>query len=138
MISQRTLTIWLLLAGLIFYVAYDLWCAFTPGATISEVTINFFYRHPVVPFTIGALFGHLSWPTVTTRPHSETVAIVCCYVVAAVSAYLWARIPSILPVVPLVLGIPIGHLLWPQRTVTEMGQIETPGAITPTPQLLKK
>jgi hypothetical protein len=137
MLGPRIITSWLLVFGAIFYTAFDLWAARTPGATISEVLINYFYRHPVAPFTLGALLGHLTWPSVTVRPHSETIAIVCSYIALSAVMYLLNVIPAVLPVIPLVLGLPFGHLSWPQRTVVEMGQIETPAAITPTPGAMR-
>lgn len=33
-----------------------------PGDTISEITLATAYRHPVVPFAIGIVCGHLFWP----------------------------------------------------------------------------
>lgn len=33
----------------------------TPGDTISEITLAFAMRHPVIPFAVGVLMGHLWW-----------------------------------------------------------------------------
>lgn len=135
--SPRTLTIGLLVFFVVFFSLYDLWAAQTPGATISEIVIGYFYRHPVVPFTLGCLLGHLTFPSVTTRPHTQTIVIVCACLALAEFSYWRDFVPPMLPVIPLVLGIPFGRVIWPQRSVVAMSQIETPKAITPTPAALQ-
>lgn len=42
------------------------------GATISEVTLGFAQRHPIVPFAVGVLCGHLFWPQVR-KPEPESI-----------------------------------------------------------------
>lgn len=42
-------------------IAYDVWAAFTPGATISEVMLVLAHNHPIIPFALGVLMGHFFW-----------------------------------------------------------------------------
>lgn len=32
-----------------------------PGNTISEITLYYARRHPVIPFALGVIMGHLFW-----------------------------------------------------------------------------
>lgn len=34
----------------------------TPGDTISEVLLGWAMQHPIIPFAIGVVCGHLFWP----------------------------------------------------------------------------
>lgn len=133
---QRQLMGALMLAGLCFYVVMDFIMARTPGATISEISINLLYRHPVYAFILGAILGHITYPVVTTRPQWQTICLVACVVVTAILLDVSRRIPPVMPIIPLLLGLPFGHLVWPQRTVSmEHGlvEIETPAEITRIP-----
>ena len=38
-----------------------------PGATISELTLGTSLRHPVIPFAVGVVCGHLFWPQKKTE-----------------------------------------------------------------------
>lgn len=39
-------------------IVYDVWAAYTPGATISERMLDLGHRHPIIPFAMGCLIGH--------------------------------------------------------------------------------
>ena len=43
---------------------WDVYVVFSPepGDTVSEVTLYFAQRHPVIPFLAGVVCGHLFWP----------------------------------------------------------------------------
>jgi hypothetical protein len=59
----RKATISILVAVAALLVAWDVWVYLEPtgGDTISEVTLGFARRHPVLPFAIGVVCGHLFW-----------------------------------------------------------------------------
>jgi len=64
---DREITIWLLIGTATVLVAWDVYAAFlndTPNDrdTISGVVLGWARRHPVVPFALGVLAGHLLWP----------------------------------------------------------------------------
>ena len=62
------ITIGILIAFIALLIAWDIWVYLepTPGDTISEVTLRFAQRHPVLPAAIGVLVGHLLWPQRTS------------------------------------------------------------------------
>ncbi len=53
--------IWLLVAGLVFMVIYELLAARRGSSTltISELFWKYSQRFPVIPFALGLLIGHL-------------------------------------------------------------------------------
>lgn len=63
---NRKITIAILLAVTLVLVLWDIWVyVIQPeygGGTISEVVLGFARRHPVLPFAIGVVCGHLLWP----------------------------------------------------------------------------
>lgn len=118
---QREVTIQLLLLTIAVLVFWDLYAARTPSATISEVTILALYRFPMVAFAIGGILGHLTWPVQSTRPHWQTVILVICTLAAVVSGSILHLVKPTMPIIALALGIPYGHLIWPQQVSTETG-----------------
>jgi hypothetical protein len=60
-------TLFVLLAGAVFLILYDVYLAWTGGyeATISCQTLRASRQYPVIPllvgFVVGLLFGHLFW-----------------------------------------------------------------------------
>jgi hypothetical protein len=60
----RKVTISILIVLCLVLIGWDVWVYLepTPGDTISEVTFAFAQRHPVLPFAIGVICGHLLWP----------------------------------------------------------------------------
>lgn len=68
---NRKATVAILLAVVAILIGWDIYVAVSesavaPGAggTISEVTLAFAQHHPVLPFLIGVVCGHLLWPQV--------------------------------------------------------------------------
>ena len=119
---QKHVTELVLIVIPLLVIGWDIVAAFTPGSTISEICIHLFYAHPVLPLYLGMLFGHLTFPVVSTRPHWITVIIVVVLLALGFLADNMAWLPAMMPVIPLILGIPLGHLLWPQKVTTETGQ----------------
>ena len=62
--TSRTITISILAAVTLLLIAWDIYVATNKqkGDTISEVVLGFARRHPVIPFALGVLMGHLLWP----------------------------------------------------------------------------
>lgn len=61
---HRRGTIAILLSVAAFLVLWDVAVALSPEPddTISEVVLDWAGRHPIVPFALGVLCGHLFWP----------------------------------------------------------------------------
>ena len=61
---QRTWTIYVLIGITIGLIVWDVYVFMTAGspATISRVVFRWAEAHPVIPFGIGVLCGHLLWP----------------------------------------------------------------------------
>jgi hypothetical protein len=75
---RRWVTIGALVAIVLALVGWDVYVAVAergsgndPGAggTISEVVLGFARAHPVLPFALGVVCGHLLWPQ---RPKAGT------------------------------------------------------------------
>ena len=60
----RTITVGILVAVVVLLIVWDVYAYLAGGsqATISRVTLAFAGEHPVVPFLIGVVSGHLFWP----------------------------------------------------------------------------
>ena len=63
-VSSFRWTFWLLIVITAVLLVWDLYVAFSPepGDTISEVLLWTAQRHPVLPFVVGVVCGHLFWP----------------------------------------------------------------------------
>jgi len=61
--STRKATIGILVSIILALIAWDIWVVIepTPGDTISEITMFYARRHPVIPFALGVVCGHLLW-----------------------------------------------------------------------------
>lgn len=71
---NKKITIVALLACVALLVVWDIHVAVSEadkapgeGATISEVTLGFAKRHPVLPFAVGVICGHLFWPQIRRK-----------------------------------------------------------------------
>lgn len=62
--KTRAITISILIAVTLGLVGWDIYVALTPQKddTISEVILDYAGEHPVVPFGLGVVMGHLLWP----------------------------------------------------------------------------
>jgi hypothetical protein len=62
MSTQRATKVILLVVA-VGLVLWDVFVAAepTPGDTISEVMLRWALRHPVIPFAIGVVCGHVFW-----------------------------------------------------------------------------
>lgn len=59
---NRRITLCLLLGCIGALVGWDIYVAIAePGATISALTLDFAQQHPVIPFSVGVVAGHIFW-----------------------------------------------------------------------------
>jgi len=116
-VNTKLITAIIVIAATLGLIGWDIWVVVepTPGDTISEVFLGFTYRHPFVAFALGVLCGHLTWPRTFNSDHKWTILIALIITsVATLVLDLSGILPRMLPIIPLAVGIPIGHLLWPQ------------------------
>ena len=61
--TTRWWTITVLLSASAALILWDIYVAATPpgGDTISEIMLGWARKHPIVPFALGVLMGHLFW-----------------------------------------------------------------------------
>lgn len=58
-------TFWVLLVAAGGLIGWDIYAAMSPTQpTISALTLAMAHGHPVIPFCLGVLGGHLFWPQV--------------------------------------------------------------------------
>lgn len=63
--NTRWKTAWILGVIFLVLVGWDVYAGFFtsgPGGTISELCLSTARAHPVLPFFMGVLAGHLFWP----------------------------------------------------------------------------
>lgn len=62
--NTKTATFWIVCAAIVLLIAWDVYVAANDvkGDTISELMLAFARKHPILPFALGVLFGHLFWP----------------------------------------------------------------------------
>lgn len=61
-------TAWVLLAAAAGLIGWDVYAAMSPTQpTISALTLALAHAHPVIPFLMGVIGGHLFWPQVETE-----------------------------------------------------------------------
>lgn len=66
---NKWITIGVLAACAAVLIGWDIWVAVndTPGDTISELALAFAGKHPILPFAVGVIVGHLFWPQARVR-----------------------------------------------------------------------
>jgi hypothetical protein len=86
------------------------------GDTISELLLAAASSHPSLAFAWGGLTGHLFWPRENPlfwrKPH--TAWLLGVLAVALLAAEFIVSL-KVLPIGPLLVGISLGHWLWPQK-----------------------
>lgn len=114
--TTRRITEALILAGIVFYVAWDIYANMhdSGGATISEVTVHFLYLHAGICAIVGALLGHLTWPRGVIWPPKVEMILALCTGAVLLAVDLLHVIPPVVPAIPFVVGYGIGHFVWPQ------------------------
>lgn len=56
-------TFWILLVAAAVLIGWDIYAAMsTTQPTISALSLAWARAHPVIPFTVGVISGHLFWP----------------------------------------------------------------------------
>lgn len=65
--KTRFATTWILIVVAILLVAWDIYARQYDSGTISEVTLVWVRNHPVVPFLLGVLGGHLCFPQMVVK-----------------------------------------------------------------------
>lgn len=97
-------------------IAWDI-VAFLKGgsdATISWVSITFFWAHPVFPFAAGILLGHLTWSKPVQPNHLQELVLLGLGIVALLTMDWFHVLPAMMPLWPFLVGIPVGHAFFAQ------------------------
>lgn len=113
----RKITGWFIIVVTAVIICYDIVIAMFggPGGTISEVFLRFAWRHPFAPFAWGVLAGHLTWPSYFARTHRRwRIAGLVAVGLAALLVDVLAPLPEVLPIIPVLAGVLVGHYLWSQ------------------------
>lgn len=64
LLKKRHWTVIILAVVTVFLIVWDVYAFMTAGTpgTVSDIVLDFAGMHPVLPFIIGVLMGHLLWP----------------------------------------------------------------------------
>lgn len=115
---QRHVTITGMCVGIAILCGWDVYAAWDKphSDTISEVTLSFFWMHPAVAAGVGYLMGHLTWPdnSNSTSKVFRTAMLIGVMGALATVDFAFHLLPHMPPIVPFAIGLPLGHLLWPQ------------------------
>lgn len=56
-------TVWVIVVASAALIGWDIYAACSPTQpTISALALVFAHKHPVVPFLLGVVMGHIFWP----------------------------------------------------------------------------
>jgi len=87
------------------------------GDTISELVLGAASKHPSLAFAWGGLTGHLFWPRKEPifwrKPHTAFLLGTLAAAMLAIEFFVTLKV---LPIGPLLVGIALGHWLWPQKS----------------------
>lgn len=112
-------TVVLVVVAMAALIGWDIYVATNDvrGDTISEIFLFTASTHPSLVMAFGVLIGHLTWPREDPifwrKPHTAILLGSSICVLLAVEMFVSIMV---LPIAPLLVGIPLGHWLWPQKS----------------------
>ncbi len=104
------------IAGLSLWEVIVIWRA-PLRARLSPVIISFLWNHPSAALAVGVLIGHLMWPVKFFYQPGMTWKYWVLGVILAIVLVLdvVAVLPLVVPVIYAMVGVFLGHYLFPQR-----------------------
>lgn len=113
--SPRAATIVVILVGLVGWVAWDVYAALNgvPGDTISEIVLAYSRQVRTLPLALGIVAGHLLWPLSRVNRRFVRLGVLGALIGLTIFLDLWG-LPTHVPILYFVVGVPLGHWLWPQ------------------------
>lgn len=116
--TAKIITAAVMVAGVALWIAWDVVVAAFElwPATISRIALAWGYVNTFTPFAIGVVIGHVWWP-VRKVPGYALARYIGLGVLGAVVLVLDLTVlPEVVPIVPFVFGVPVGHFVWSQST----------------------
>jgi len=116
--TWRRWTAAVIVCGVAGWIVWDLIVvSSTDGATISRVILDWAYDWPTIPTAVGVLCGHWFWPVYQYRHEGRGAwrywLLGGLGVLLLVLDLVW--LDRVFPLIPLAIGVPIGHFLWTQK-----------------------
>ena len=113
--TAKIITAVAVLVGLVLYIGWDIAVAALGAfpATISRMGLAWGYVNTFTPFATGVIIGHVWWPGKLWFKHWARYLVLGGIGVAVLVLDLTV-LPNIIPIVPFLAGVPVGHLLWTQ------------------------
>jgi hypothetical protein len=114
----RRVTAVLIVVTVAALIAWDVFVFVEPteGDTISEVVLAWAWKSAFVPFALGVLGGHFTWPRPASSAFRKWSAVgLLVFGLALLSADVLGWTPDVMPVIYFVPGIVAGHVFWPQQ-----------------------
>ena len=117
----RPVTKIILIVTAVFWAVYDVFPFLNPerGDTISEVILFYALRSLFLPYAFGVLCGHFFFPRDGAKQR-PIILVPLSLVILSYDVIAHSFNVSVMeslqtyPYVPLLIGIPIGAILWPQ------------------------
>jgi len=113
----RGVTKIVIIAVVVGLIGYDIFVVVEPteGDTISEVTLSWAWQSAFVPFALGVLGGHFTWPRKASPTFRKWSALgLLAFGVALLGADFLNLTPNVMPVIYFLPGVLAGHIFWPQ------------------------
>ena len=90
-----------------------------PSGTLSKVILSSSMIYPSIPIMLGFMLGHMMWPMYITNEYSYwiyTLPLAVAMLFTIVIVDFTIGLPRVnYPIIYLILTMPLGHFLWPQK-----------------------
>lgn len=117
----RKITSLLMTISALVWIAWDVFVAGNDvvGDTESEVILDWSIEYRALPFVFGVLGGHWFWPRPEAKQYRPALywsLFAATFLIFTIMLVLpeMARIVLPHPLLAVLVGIPIGHYMWPQ------------------------
>ena len=109
-------TKWFMLVATVLIIVYDIVVATNSGKgdTISEISLKWAWDWPTFALSWGVVAGHLFWPSRDLNYKWERIGALWAIGLVALGVDIF-WLTDVFPLYPLVLGMLLGHALWPQK-----------------------
>lgn len=116
--NTRLVTLIVVAVAALGIIGWDIFVAInhTEGDTVSELLLGYARVYKIIPLSFGVLAGHLFWPASGSRFYrAARIAGLASIGVACLALDLLHVVPAVPTIVPMLIGLGLGHFLWPQE-----------------------
>lgn len=111
--KKNNFTEWFILITFLLIVIVDIVLVILKMKTISNVGLMWSYKIALIPFAVGFISGHIFWDG-KNPTKNDIVSIIIGIVIGIILSFANVKL-QLQPIIYIMLGIPCGHLIWPQK-----------------------